>query len=216
MRIAALKGRTKLSYKEKACKKNLKNRLKKKDKKERRKQARSANKAIAAFERKKARKEAKPPKPVYDKGQMIFSKFDFSETGVKKAPYKNPTKDPEVALKKIKEEDKKLKTLKEEGETELVQKIVEKKAWKTAFMKSEGVNIKDDPELLKKAIRKKKSMKDRSIKKWEEREHRLNKFKEEKQRKRMENIQARAENKKQNQMKKAAKRGRVGKITAGF
>lgn len=150
-------------------------------------------------------------KPVYNsEGQMIFSKFDFSELGTKQTDIKVPViKDPQVALKKIKEEEKKLKELKEAGEIDKVKKIVEKKAVKAALLKSEGVKIKDDPELLKKAIMKKKMQKHKSAKKWEARKNQVEKLKEAKQKKRTENIQKKMKEKKGHKLKKLAKKGRI-------
>ena len=154
---------------------------------------------------------ASKQKPVYNnEGQMIFSKFDFSELGTKKSDIKpHVIKDPEVALRKIKEQEEKIKELKKAGEIEKVKKIIEKKAVKNALLKSEGVKVKDDPELLKKSIVKKKTRKDKSAKKWEARKSKIEKMKQDKQQKRTENIQKKIKEKKGKKLKKLAKKGRI-------
>lgn len=177
----------------------------KKEKKERKKQ--KFNQKVNPENGEVIQKKQKPV--LNSEGQVIYSKFDFSVLGAKKSDFKKQTKDPEVLLKKMKEHDNKIKSLKEEGELDKVREIVEKRAIKTALMKSEGIKVKDDSELLKKSIKKKKSKKEKSAKKWEAREKQVKKEQEERQKKRTKNIQARAHQKKLGKMKKAAKKGRI-------
>lgn len=177
----------------------------KKDKKQRKKP-----KLLSNGNQENGEKLTKKQKPVLNsEGQVIYSKFDFSVLGAKKSDFKKPTKDPKVLLKKIKEQDKKIKTLKEEGQVDKVQELVEKNAIKTALLRCEGITVKDDTELLKKSIKKKKSKKEKSAKKWEARENKVKRDQEEKQKKRTQNIQARAQKKKIKKLKKASKKGRL-------
>lgn len=214
-KLDQLKGKTSLAYKEKLKKKGLKTRLKKKEKKEKVRVKRLEAKAQAKSKKMQA-SESKPlTKPVFNnEGNLVFSKFDFSELGAKidKKPAK-VIKDPAVALRKVKEQQQHLKKLEEIGEKSKVIEIKEKKAWKTALLKTEGVKIKDDPELLRAAIKKVKKRKEKSEARWKANKKRVLKEQEEKQRKRTENLQARSKEKKLKKLKAQSKRGR---IIAGF
>lgn len=204
-RLSKLKGVPKLSYKDKLLKKSLKNKLLKKAKKERRRQKMPKN--IKSENGDVAPKKQKPV--LNSEGQVIYSKFDFSVLGAKKTDLKKPKVDPKIMLQKLKEQEKMVKNLKEEGKIDEAKQIVERKAIKTALMKMEGVKVKDDTELLKKSIKKKKMKKIKSVKKWQDRENKVRKDKEERQMKRTKNIQARAHQKKLGKLKKAAKKGRI-------
>lgn len=210
-KLALLRGKRKLSYKDKLTKKGLKNRIKKKEKREKRQTIKTEKKNLKQVPTPNSNTK---PKPVYNKeGKLIYSKFDFAGTDSKEKEINKPIKDPVVALSKIKEQDEKLKKLLEAGESEKLKVIVEKKAWKTALMKSEGIKVKDDADLLKKSIKKQKDRKEKSKTKWAQRENKIKKEQEERQRKRTDNIQARAKQKKLGKLKKSAKKGR---IIAGF
>lgn len=69
--------------------------------------------------------------------------------------------------------------------------------------------VKDDPELLKRTIKRKEQHKKQSTKKWDSRIEHVRKSKQEKQDKRQENITKRKKEKKLTKLKKAAKKGRV-------
>jgi len=214
-KLSQLRSKPTLAYKEKLQKKGLKTRLKKREKKEKRKLNRQTDKSQSKLV-KSEEVENKPfKKPVYNsEGNLVFSKFDFSELGAKdERKVGKVIKDPKIALKKLKEGERKLKTLAESGEKEKVAAIKEKKAWKSAMLKAEGVKLKDDPELLKTSIKKIKKRKEKSEARWKANVKRVEREKEEKQRKRTENLQARSKEKKLKKMKTHAKRGR---IIAGF
>lgn len=205
-RLAQLRGIPKLAYKEKLAKKKLKNKLLKKEKKERKKQKILNNKV----KQENGVVPIKKQKPLYNsEGQIIYSKFDFSVLGAKKTDFKNKARDPKVALKIIREQEKKIKNLKESGEVDKVREIVENKAIKSALMRSEGIKVRDDTELLKKTILKKKLKKEKSKRKWAARVNKVEKDQEERQKKRTANIQARSHKKKVKKLKKAAKKGRI-------
>ncbi|KAJ8680776.1 hypothetical protein QAD02_016563 [Eretmocerus hayati] len=78
-----------------------------------------------------------------------------------------------------------------------------------ALAKATGEKVKDDPELLKRTIKREEQKKKHSKKKWEARKEKVQKAVQEKQQKRSENILKRKRDVKTNKMKKAAKKGRI-------
>jgi hypothetical protein len=145
-RFNEFKGK-KLNYKDKLIKKGLKNRIQKKTKKE----MRLMQKQLIKTERTsgepvKIKEEADVPKipkqkPIFNsKGNMVFSKFDFSEIGTKKSPIKTEN-NPKKILQKLEEKKKELKKLEETGNKELAQEIKEKDMWKTALAKATGEKV---------------------------------------------------------------------------
>lgn len=214
-RLDSLKNVKKLDHRHKLLKKNLKNRIKKKDKREERlsqklvKTAKhSGNLTKVKVENGEGPKVPKP-KPVFNsEGKMVFSKFDFSEIGTKRKPPKTD-KDPKKLLQQLQQKKEKLKELEKSGETDKAQEIKEKEAWKSALAKAGGEKVKNDPDLLKKTIKKQEQQKKASSKKWDARLDKVKKSIQEKQEKRRENIMKRKKDKKLNKMKKSAKKGRV-------
>lgn len=147
-KLEELKGVKKLRYKQKLLKKTLKNRLKKKTKKE----ERSLQRKLAGIERStvggsKITTESEEipkvpkPKPVFNsEGKMVFSKFDFSEIGVKKKLPKSQN-DPKKALQQLQQKKEKLKELEDMGDKEKAEDIREKDAWKSALAKATGEKV---------------------------------------------------------------------------
>lgn len=208
-KLESLRGK-KLTYRDKLLKKGLKNRVLKKRKKDEKKVKKNVKTALGFG----VQSESKPKmKPIYNnEGKMVFSKFDFSESGFKSevvGKKEKEEKSPHKILKKLEKQNEKLKTLETEGEIEKVTEIREKIAWKRALNRSEGVKVKDNPELLKKTIKREIKQKQKSKKKWDTRIEGMKNRQDEKQRKRTENIQARKKQVKINKMKKAAKKGRI-------
>lgn len=81
-------------------------------------------------------------KPIFNsQGNMVFSKFDFSEIGTKKKVQKME-KDPKKILQQIEEKKKKVKELEEVGENEKAQVIKEKDAWRTVLAKASGEKVR--------------------------------------------------------------------------
>ena len=152
-------------------------------------------------------------KPIYNsEGKMVFSKFDFSESGVKTAALSRKDKDerdPRKILKKIEKQNEQFKEMVEEGNLEKATEMKEKLAWNRALTKAEGLKVKDDPELLKKTIKKEFKKKERSKKKWESRIDAIKHRQDDRQKKRTENIEARKKQVKLNKLKKAVKKGRI-------
>lgn len=207
-----MKSKKKLSYKEKLVKKGLKNRMKKKHKQHEKNALRKGAKPTDTSAENNIETEAslKPivPKPVYNvEDKMVFSKIDFANVGNSKK--KSEGSDPKKILTKIIKHKEKLAKLHEAGETEKVAEVAEKEAWKKALAKAQGLKVKDDPELLKKSIKRKEQQKRASAKKWEARKAGVDKAKEERQKKRTENIEKRKKDKKMKKMKTAIKKGKV-------
>ncbi|KAL7300814.1 hypothetical protein TKK_0006379 [Trichogramma kaykai] len=206
-----------LVHKDKLLKKGLKKKIKKQEKLAQRKLARleaaSAKKTVSIKEEngieEEVPKPASKPKPIFNaQGNMVFSKFDFQEFGSEKKSNKGE-KDPKKILKKIEETKNKVKELEKAGEIGKAQEIKEKMAWQSALAKASGEKVKDDPELLKKTIKRKEHQKKSSAKKWEARKEAVERGIQQRQDTRKENIMKRKKDVKMGKMKKAAKRGRV-------
>lgn len=157
--------------------------------------------------------QVKVVKPVYNsEGKMVFSKFDFSETGAENEDSnrkKKQPKDPQKILKMLEKKNEKLSEIETtEGENK-VQEVKEKEAWKKAVERTQGVKVKDDPELLKKSVKKKLEKKKHSKKKWKGRQETVQKRQQEVQSKRSQNIEKKKDEKKKKKIKKAIKKGRI-------
>ncbi|XP_063234747.1 surfeit locus protein 6 homolog [Bacillus rossius redtenbacheri] len=203
-----LKGSVKLKFKDRLLKKGLKHKITK----QKRKQAYKMKKNLLRPERPamtasaEPERKAMPVKPVFNsEGKMVFSRFDF--TGSEKRS--KETQNPQLLLDKMQKQREKLQRLEGVGRTELVAQIKEKEAWKKALRRAQGEKVKDDVELLKKSVRRIKEQKQRSKKKWEDRQTTVDQAKENKQKKRTENLLKRKTEVKQKKMKKASKKGRV-------
>ncbi|KAG8315604.1 surfeit locus protein [Homalodisca vitripennis] len=143
--------------------------------------------------------------PIFNKeNKMVFSKVFLPEN--KHKPKKKCVKDPKKILQKIKEDSKKISEL-EKGDKVKAASLKEKQKWAAALKRASGEKVKDDPELLRKTINKEKNKKMQSQKKWQARMDRVQKEKDERQKKRSENIQARKNEKKKRKFKKAVKKG---------
>uniref|UniRef100_A0A6M2DI27 Putative surfeit locus protein 6 n=1 Tax=Xenopsylla cheopis TaxID=163159 RepID=A0A6M2DI27_XENCH len=213
-RLESLKSKKTFTYKDKLSKKALRTHIKKKIKKGERlnsktvKVPKAGESNIKSEEHDETEKNIKPIKPVFNsQGKMVFSKFDFSETNNKKFKKKSEN-DPQKILNKLNKNKEKLEALKSQ-DAEQAQELKEKMAWKAALAKAEGQKVKDDPDLLKKSVKKQEQIKRASAKKWEARKEGVKKAQEERQRKREVNINKRKDEKKNKKLKRAVKRGRV-------
>lgn len=148
-RLNELKGKKKLGYKQKLVKKGLKNRIQKKTKRE----ERLMQKKLAKAERlaggaSKIREGADSAhvyqqKPIFnEQGNMVFSKFDFSDDVSSKKRGRND-KDPKKILQRIEQKQKKIKDLEEQGDTEKAEEIKDKEVWKSALAKASGEKVRD-------------------------------------------------------------------------
>lgn len=164
-----------------------------------------------------AGQEMKSLDPIFNEEcKIVFSKFDFSShPGGKNRKTKKDKvmKNPTELLKSIKEQKNKISQLVEKGEKEKALEIKTQLAWKKAFDKTEGKKVKDDPNLLLKAVKKKKDLKRLSKKKWAERKEKVEQSIAKSQQKRQENLNKRIKDKKVKKLKLLSKKGRV---IAGF
>lgn len=198
-RIQALQGKRKPTSEKHS------NRPKKKMKSEIKSDKRKMNQ-IAQSKKDQSQKERNTV--TNDKGEVVFSKFDFMERsknpkhGSKMRNYKNLIAKAETRQKKIEE-------LKGKDESK-ARELAERHAWESAMEKAEGNKVKDDPKLLKKSLKRKEKMKAKSKKQWDTRKEQQNKQMEEKQKRRQKNLKERAE------AKKGKKGGKGKKHRPGF
>lgn len=96
----------------------------------------------------------------------------------------------------------KLKQLPEEK----AEKIKYDTTWKAAMIKARGEKIKDDPDLLKKSIKKKESIKKMHKKKWNDRTKKQEQVQEMTKKKKQRNIDRRRELKRNSKKKGSRKR----------
>lgn len=135
-------------------------------------------------------------------GKVVFSKFDFSQmvgnvSSTKSSKKRKlPTgKNYELLLLKANREKERIEKLKQENPKKAGE-VIEKKSWEKAVAKAEGTKIKDDPELLKKSLKRKLAKKKQSTKQWEERNVKLQAKMQKRQDRRNANLQKRKEHKK--------------------
>lgn len=214
-RLQSLTSKKKLTYKEKLSKKNLKTRMKKKSKRDERnaqQKIERAAKLVQNDNESEKQVEVKPVKPIFNaEDKIVYSKFDFSNLGAKKV--KKQEKDPKKLLENLNKQKEKIEQLKDSGEIDKAIELKEKSAWKNALAKAAGEKVKDDPILLKKSMKKQQQRQKSSKKKWDKRIAGVEKAKDERQKKRAENIAKKKKEKKVKKMKKASKKG---KIIPGF
>lgn len=143
------------------------------------------------------------------KKKVLYSKIDFGnelevELGEKKKAKVPKAKKIKKLLTEVEQKQEKMKKLKETDPEEAA-KIEEEDAWSRAMDKSEGTKIKDDPKLLKKSIKRRETLKQRSRAKWAERTEKVNEKMEKRQEIRKRNIANRRSG------TKVTKKGKKGK-----
>lgn len=152
----------------------------------------------------------KLPKIYNREGNLVFSKFDFVSTPAEeKKINKNKSKKNKLQrlLVKTKKEDKKLSELEATNKPK-AKEVKEKKMWRNALDKSEGIKVKDNAKLIEKSIKMKKKMKQRSGQKWNDRKETTEKLMHQKQEKREKNQLQRKEQRKEKKFKRLKKKGR--------
>ncbi|KAJ8734682.1 hypothetical protein PYW08_013932 [Mythimna loreyi] len=214
-KLEKIKSQNKFSFKNKLQKKSLSSKMKKKIKKTERLNKTKVKPVVDApfADMLKSNTEEKPKaniaKPVFNnEGKLVFSKFDFANVG-KKERVNKAEKDPKKILENLKQQEDRFKQLEEKEETGKVKEIKEKIAWKNVLQKAEGQKVKDDPILLKKSIKKMDQKKKHSKKQWDTRIKNVEQKKDERQKKRTENIAKKKKEKKSKIIKTSVKRGRV-------
>ncbi|CAH1271333.1 SURF6 [Branchiostoma lanceolatum] len=190
-------------------------RSKRQAKKERQKQRKkTANKTGTqtkgkVFEEGTAAKKPDGTPVLNQEGKLVFSKFDFtSDVASSKKKGKEAPKHLKKLLAKAEDKKQKIKDLKNENLGK-AHEVEQKSKWKSALQKAQGVKLKDDPELLKKSIKRKDQIKKKSKKQWKERKDQVEANIKKKQNKRSDNLKARKQQKVSNKIKKAKKKGRV-------
>lgn len=151
-----------------------------------------------------------PAKPVFNKdGKMVFSKFDFTESGEKeKKQNKMGGKNYKKLLEKVEKSKEKLDKLKD-TDADKAKKLEEKMQWTAALQRTEGIKVKDNVDMLKKAAKRKEKFKEKRKNAWKERDEKLKEKMADQQKKRQKHIQAKKQNRIDKKIKKAKKKGRL-------
>jgi hypothetical protein len=194
----------------------LKRRLSKAKLKQRRLKEKLTNGSAKPPDSEASKQSPATAKPIFNKdGKMVFSKFDFSDNAnggklmEKKKKMDLPTgKNYKHLLEKVQKQKEKLEKLEKEDKEKATQ-FREKVLWKTALSKAEGVKVKDDVELLRRAQKKKEKRAKQSRKAWQRREDGVAKKKQGQQAKRKQNIMKRKDAKQEKVKNKNKKRGRM-------
>eukprot|EP00040_Diaphanoeca_grandis_P039190 m.258380 g.258380 ORF g.258380 m.258380 type:complete len:509 (-) comp36493_c0_seq1:186-1712(-) len=150
-------------------------------------------------------------------GAVVFSKFDFSTAQRVEHLKKKGPSTPMQLLAKAKADQERLEKLKKK-DPEAAEKKEQSKKLKAALLKTEGVKVKDDPTLLKKTVERTETKKRKSTRDWDQRKETIDKYKDEKDKKRKINIKTRKDakiEKKLNRGKKSAKTSQKGGKTSG-
>ena len=149
--------------------------------------------------------------------KVTFSKFDFEENKSKKTKKKKKRKsgeenlsgrDYEGLLKKVQAKKQKIAEVKKSN-PDKAEEMIKQDKWKAALDRAEGKKVRDDPELLKKSIRKKKEKKKHSEKKWTEREEKTTQLKADRQKKRKTNLRGRTDARTAKKVKRLQKKGKL-------
>lgn len=149
-----------------------------------------------------------------DRATSDLQRIRKNGQGKKKGPAKNDLK---AHLKILEERKSKLASRDELDQI----KQKEKDKWQRTMLQTEGIKIKDDEKLLKKAIKRKEAKKRKSEIEWKERKQLVADTKAERVKRREENLQIRKDNKgvkrsKQQKMKRKFKGVITPKKRAGF
>lgn len=142
-----------------------------------------------------------------EKEPMQYTKIDFQNINAKK--HVKQLTDPKKLLQKLNIQKETITNLELCGNKEKAAGLKNKEIWKNALAKAQGEKIKDNPELLKKSIIKRKQQLRSSRNKWKTRVDNMTKTQESKQKKREENIQKRTKAKTLKKISHAVKRGKV-------
>ncbi|CAI1541483.1 hypothetical protein SEUBUCD646_0K01380 [Saccharomyces eubayanus] len=152
---------------------------------------------------------------IFDDGARATSDLQrLRKAGRTKGPSKNDAKS---QLKLLEAKKNKM-----EAKDELEQiKLKEKEKWQKAMLQAEGVKIRDDEKLLRKAIKRKETQKRKSAFEWKERKQVVEDTISERQKRREENLRIRKDNRgkkknKQEKMKRKYVGSAVPKKRAGF
>lgn len=165
---------------------------------------------------KKVQVKEDPDKPnqsaVYNKeGKLFFSKIHIEGEKKRKVVDTNP----KLNLQKLKAQKKKIQELVVSGDKVKAKEEKEKILWKAAFEKTDGLKVKDNADILKKTIKKRKVEKKKSKETWSQRKLKVTEKQEAQQKKREDNINKRKTDNKKIKLKQAVKKGRMIKGVSG-
>lgn len=149
---------------------------------------------------------------VYNKeGKLFFSKIKIEGEKKRKVFDTNPKSN----LLKLKAQKKKIQELVVSGDKVKAKEEKEKMLWKAAFEKTDGLKVKDNVDILKKTIKKRKVEKKKSKETWSQRKQKVTEKQEAQQKKREDNINKRKTDNKKIKLKQAVKKGRMIKGVSG-
>ncbi|KAI9593467.1 surfeit locus protein 6-domain-containing protein [Syncephalis fuscata] len=136
-------------------------------------------------------------------GDFNFVRFQFGEQ-------KRRVTRPEHALQKIEKNKEKLEQLKQEDPSKATE-LEDQVHWQRAVKLARGEKLRDDEQLLRKTIKRTAEQKKKSEKEWSERTKTIQDQKDQRQKKRNDNLQARIDSKKNKGSKKQQLKSKVKK-----
>ncbi|KAG7663156.1 uncharacterized protein J8A68_003334 [[Candida] subhashii] len=132
---------------------------------------------------------------VFQDGSQVTSDLTKLRNTAERKKQKGPANnDLKAHLNKIQKKKEKLATLSKEDQT----KVQEKEKWKRVMLQAEGVKVKDDEKLLKKALKRKEKQKLKSEIEWKDRKQIVKDTVDARAKRREANLKARRDNKKKN------------------
>ncbi|KAI0213383.1 hypothetical protein LSAT2_001588 [Lamellibrachia satsuma] len=112
-------------------------------------------------------------------------------------------------LEKVEKRKEKLTKVREMDGCGVARTLQKKQQWKSVLQKAEGVKVRDDPELLRKSLKKKEKLREKHSKEWKERLERVQKTKKEQQDKRKRNIQKKKHSRIDKKINRSKKKGHI-------
>ncbi|CAJ0581606.1 unnamed protein product, partial [Mesorhabditis spiculigera] len=146
--------------------------------------------------------------------EFSFNKLDFLVKNADKPLTKNEKRDKFTGkdfkrlLEKAEKRQERIDSIRTKN-PEKAEKIEESIKWKKVLQQAEGKKVRDNVDLLKKAMKRKEKTKDRTKKKWGERTTAVEEKVAKKQDKRDTNLQKRKDDVKKRKMDKLRKKGRI-------
>jgi len=147
------------------------------------------------------------------KPTILFNKLDFENLRNTKRKLKRRgketakhlPKDPRQALEVLTKKREEIEGLKVMAPEKAAQ-LVERDAWMRAISRAQGLAVRDDPQLLQKAVKRKEKAKERRKQRWVENAKQVARDIGERQQKRQQNISTRREKVKKARIEKSIKR----------
>ena len=89
-------------------------------------------------------------------GEIVYSKFDFISDENRS---KGKKKDPKELLRKVENKEQTITKLESQGKKSEAANEFESQRWTAALKRAQGKKIRDDPQMLKKSIKKQDKLK---------------------------------------------------------